>query len=616
MHNFNFVKTNEQIVKSGKSEYKILISESAKSDVYICFALLELREKIKESTGCLLEVVYDINEPLNGKYLVIGETRLANIEDLGSKQTTLKKGGYVIATKDKNVFMCGANTESSMYAVMTFLKITLNFEQYFTNHYSLSKNVEVLPLYDFNVIDVPDFEYRMQSVGWIRYNDENRKRMKWTNETDWIIPVDEQKAVWHNTFNYLPPTIYKDEHPDWYSEPNADQICYTAHGNAQERAKMIKVVADRIITLFKMEKYRNYNHISVSIQDNQNCCTCETCLKAKQKYGADSAVMIMFLNDVAKVVEEWMQTPDGASYKRDFRILFFAYHATNQPPTVFNEQSGEFEPSAPEVVCHPNVAVYFAETNGDYTSNFHDKGTANTQIGENMLGWGKLSREIYFWSYSTNFSHHLIPYNSFDVVQEILKFAKDQNCKFVMIQDQWIQKGGETGFGVFKNWLHSKLEWNVNADVESLKNQFFDNYFMQASATMKKLFEEWIEWARWQKILGYEGARSVYYWALRQDMWPKEKLEQWINYTEQAKKEIEVNKVADPILYEKLLNHIGMEAIAFKYLMIRLYADVLRADKLLELKKSMKIDVLRSGITLVNSTAQTTVEELFSGWGV
>jgi hypothetical protein len=99
-------------------------------------------------------------------------------------------------------------------------------------------------------------------------------------------------------------------------------------------------------------------------------------------------------------------------------------------------------------------------------------------------------------------------------------------------------------------------------------------------------------------------------------MWPKDKLEKWINYTEQAKKEIEVNKAVDTDLYERLLNHIGMEAIAFKYLMIRLYADVLPAERLLELKKSMKEDVLRSGITLVNSTKQTTVEELFNGWGV
>ena len=616
MHSFEYKTTRENIVENGKSEYKILVASGALKDPYIAFAVNELKDRVQESTGCILDAVEDSQTPLNGKYLVIGETRLAKLEDLDGARATLKKGGYRIVTKNSNVFMCGANTESSMYAVIGFLKITLDFELYFTDYYSLKKNVSVLPLFDFNVTDIPDFEYRIQSCGWIRYTDKNRKRMRWTNETDWIIPVDGEKAVWHNTFNYLPPETYKEEHPKWYSTPNANQLCYTAHGDEEERAKMVELVAGKIIRLFQEEKYRGYDHISVSIQDNQNCCTCETCLKAKQKYGADSAVMIMFLNDIAKLVETWMQSKEGEPYKRDFRILFFAYHATNQPPTVFNSKTGEIEPSAPEVICHPNVAVYFAETNGDYTENFHDKGTANTAIGENMIGWGKLSKEIYFWSYSTNFWHFLTPYHSFNAVQDILKFAKQQNCKFAMIQDQWIQRGGETGFGVYKNWLHSKLLWDVNANVEELKKEFFDGYFMDASKTMQRIFDEYLEWSKYQKYLSYEGARSVYYYALRVDMWPEDKLDRWIELTEQAKKEVERYQFEDPELYKKLINHIAMESIAFRYLMIRLFADRQIPERLLELKLDVKRDITQAGITLVNSTKQTPVEELFTSWRV
>jgi hypothetical protein len=136
---------------------------------------------------------------------------------------------------------------------------------------------------------------------------------------------------------YLPPSTYKTSKPEWYSEPRGDQLCYTAHRNEELRAEMIDIISARIIELFSMEKYKDYNHISVSIEDNQNCCICDTCAAAKQKYGADSAVMVMFLNDVAEVVEAWMNTDAGAAYKRDFRILFFAYHATNAAPVVYDE---------------------------------------------------------------------------------------------------------------------------------------------------------------------------------------------------------------------------------------------------------------------------------------
>jgi hypothetical protein len=213
---------------------------------------------------------------------------------------------------------------------------------------------------------------------------------------------------------------------------------------------MLTIVANRLKELFSMEQYKDYRHISVSIEDNQNCCTCPMCLAEKQKYGADSAVMVKFCNDVAKKISAWMETEEGKPYARDFRILFFAYHATNDAPVKYNEETDTYEP-IDGLVCDPHVAVYFAETNGDYMTNFHDENTANTQIGKNMKGWGALSQEIYFWSYSTNFCYFLTPYNSFDSVQDILKFAKNENAMYVMIQDQWIQQGTPTGFGVFKN---------------------------------------------------------------------------------------------------------------------------------------------------------------------
>ena len=75
-----------------------------------------------------------------------------------------------------------------------------------------------------------------------------------------------------------------------------------------ENSRCEKETSAKVIELFSMETYKDYNHISISIQDNQNCCICDTCAAAKQKYGSDSAVMVMFLNDVAEVVDAWMNS--------------------------------------------------------------------------------------------------------------------------------------------------------------------------------------------------------------------------------------------------------------------------------------------------------------------
>ena len=475
LHEYKITETNNYIIKDGKTDYKILIPQGMAENDYISAAASDIKLMFLEATGIELEVVEDGKQSAGDKFLAIHSTSLCTAESIGATREALGRGGFRIVTKGENVIMCGAIPESSMYAAYEFLHQALGFDLLYTDYYVLDKNVKNLKLMNYDVTDIPDFEYRMQSTGWIRYNDQNRKRMKWTNDSDWIIPVNGNN--WHNTFDYLPPETYKASNSEWYSEPRGDQLCYTAHGDEESRAEMINIVSAKVIELFSMETYKDYNHISISIQDNQNCCICDTCAAAKQKYGADSAVMVLFLNDVAKIVEAWMNTDAGAAYKRDFRILFFAYHATNAAPVVYDSATKEYKPSAPEVVCHPNVAVYFAETNGDYTQNFHDEGTANTQVGKNMKGWAVLSKEIYFWSYSTNFSHFLTPYNSFDTVQDILKFAKNEGTMFAMIQDQWVQGGGQTGFGVYKNWLHSKLEWDVNANVSELEDYFFDNYF-------------------------------------------------------------------------------------------------------------------------------------------
>ncbi len=618
VHIYNVTETNEYIVKNGVTEYKILVPQGGLDDEFINAAASDLRIFFAEATGIALETVEDSDALPAGKYLAIGETSVASAATLDVTEKELGKGGFKIKTVNDNVCMMGATNEASMYAVYAFLEQALGFELYYTDFYTLNQNVKELKLMNYDVVDIPDFEYRVQSTGWIRWNDQNIKRMAWTKSDNLIIPADDASATWHNTFNYLPPTQYKTEHPDWYAYPKANQLCYTAHGNEEEREQMLDIIAGRIQELFAMEKYKGWDWITVSIEDNQNCCSCETCAAEKAKYGADSAVIVKFCNDLAKRVTAWMQTEEGQPYYREnYRILFFAYHATNSAPVTYDAATDTYLPVDESVICDEHVAPYFAETNGDYTQNYHDENTANTIIGQNMKGWGVLCKDLYFWSYSTNFSHFVTPYNSFDAVQDILKFSKIEGCKYVMIQDQWIQANAQTGFGIFKNWLHSKLLWDVNANVEELTNEFFNAYFREAAPTMLQLFSEWRTWAKYQTdVLGYNGYRSVYYNAQDTKLWPQRMLEGWVALTEKAQEEIAAYKSTNPTLYNALYEHICIESISYRYLLIVLYLDKYSEEEAYAMKKAFATDVSRIGMTLINSTSGNTFASLFTSWGM
>ncbi len=614
IHSYLMTETDKFVVKEGKTDYKILIADKARENVFIENAVADLQLFFKEATGIELEVVEDSSYKDGDKYLAIHETKLATAQSVGATRETLGMGGYRIKTVGESVVMCGATAESSMYAVYSFLKLALGFELYYTDFYALEKGVKDLKLMDYDVTDVPDFEWRIQSTGWIRYNESNRKRMRWTEDRSWIIPVD--GLPWHNSLAYLPPEKYQAENPEYFAYPKGTQLCYTARGDDKKRNEMLDIVAGRIVELFSMEEYKNRRHISVSIQDNQDACQCKTCLADRKKYGVVSASIVKFCNDVAKRVSAWMETDEGKPYARDFRILFFAYHATNAAPVKYNKRKDTYLP-IDGLVCDPHVAVYFAETNGDYTANLHDGNTANTVIGKNMRGWGALSNEIYFWSYSTNFAHFLTPYYSIDAVQDTLKFAKNEKTNYVMIQDQWIQEGTPTGFGVFKNWLHAKLEWDVNADVKALTDEFFNGYFMEGANAMRQAYEDWRDWAKYQSSeLGYNGWRSVYANALQQKFWPKDRVEKWLALTEQAKQDVEIHKAENPTLYKQLCEHISYESIAFRYLLISLYADEYTEEQLLALKTQCAKDLRTSGMSLAATVPLTKVEDLLSKWQI
>jgi hypothetical protein len=145
---------------------------------------------------------------------------------------------------------------------------------------------------------------------------------------------------------------------------------------------------------------------------------------------------------------------------------------------------------------------------------------------------------------------------------------------------------------------------------------------MEASATMRQVYEEWKVLARHQwKDLGYSGYRSIYIDALQKEFWPKEKLERWIALTEKAKEDVAVHKAEDPVLYQELVDHIAIESIAFRYILIWIYGEEYPEAELLALKKACAADLKTSGLTLAatarrTETHVTQVQDLLERWGV
>ena len=593
IHEYKITPTGKNIIENGSTDYQILIPADA--DEYEILAAKELEIFIGEATGVTLTTVKEAEE--GGKYFSLGDTELAKSSEITTTHEKVGYRGFIIETKDENIFIMGAESKGTLYGVYGYLEQELSFDWFYTSVYHID-SVEVLPLNNYSAIDVPDIEYRMPGYGYMSLSKDNMNRMRFDDGNDLFIPVNGKQ--WHNSFEYFPKDKYQAEHPKIYAEDKS-QLCYTAHGDADELKWMAKTAAEVIKKRFTEVKDKNL--ITLSIEDTMTSCTCETCTKEKEKYGTDAAVIVKFLNEVAKNVSKWM-AGEGKPYERDYRLLFFAYHQTNAAP------------KGDDIVLDKHVVPYFAETNGDYTQNFYDKDTANEEVAYNMKKWSEISPELYFWNYDTNFSNYLIPYNSFGAIQDIYKFAFEVETDFIYTQSQYNQENSTTGFGLLKGYLESKLGWNVNVDVDALTDKFFDAMYGDAADTVQQVYEEYRVLAQYQTDkLGYKGSRSIFMNGLQTKFWPRSSLSRWINMLYQALDEIEAIKLSEPAEYQKISKNIENELISFLYLYVEMYENITEVETVDFYKKEFKRIVEKIGLSQY-AERNAPLSNIYTSWGI
>ena len=174
----------------------------------------------------------------------------------------------------------------------------------------------------------------------------------------------------HTIFHFLPKENYPDKLSKWYSS-DGTQLCYTARGNAQE----YQALKNEFFAIMKEEFMKNTQGYIFNIgqEDKYTWCGCSGCLNVINQYGAESATEIIFCNELAQMMREWMKTDEGKPYARDFKIMFLAYQRSLEAPKKGN------------LKCDPNVMVCFAADNMDYFNDIYAE--SNKPFHDAFNGW-------------------------------------------------------------------------------------------------------------------------------------------------------------------------------------------------------------------------------------
>lgn len=561
--------------KNGFGQYAILLpKEPTKSEI---FAGEELARFFQEATGSALEAVKEGSEEFarfNGNYLSIGNTFLFKQSGEVLTRENMNVDGVRVFTKDGNAVMNAFSESGKIYAVYEFLKCQLGFTVYAPDEIYLEKK-ERFSLKDMDITSVPDFVGRDVHNYTAIYDPLFSVRIR-SNGVRTAFPEEYgEGSVWsktywcHSTFLLLPPDKYAEEHPEWYTD-NKLQLCIaTALEDTQEGRLMYSTFIENFKAVILAEPTAKY--FMVGQEDVGYTCDREKSKALNAKYGgekqASSGTLMVFINKVAREIKEWLKetAPERAE---TVKIVIFAYQKTQQPPVTWNEKTCKYE-CVEEVLPEDNIVVRFAPLASVYSKNFLDE-EYNESARTSILGWSSIGAKLSVWNYDVGFGSYEYPLYNWQVISENYQIFKKYGVEDILVQGACDSPA--TPFLAMRNYVHSRLLWDVNENVENLVKDFISHYYKQAGKYVYQYYEYVNAYYKTMEItngfLAYAGIWESADVSIPK-YYKKEFLENCLKIFAKAKEIAE--GIEDEETRKLVLSRVKREELAPRYMMLDLY---------------------------------------------
>jgi len=392
---------------------------------------------------------------------------------------------------------------------------------------------------------------------------------------------------------------------------------------------MVQHIADKIIMHLKDHPDKDtmiigQHDIGAGTPMVQNC-NCAACQASYDYYGTFGAAWLSLCNRASILVDEYLKTDDAIAFfgeVKKYNLLQLVYHTQVNPPIegdqngyIYDENghgtpkvemwfnndgtmeawedawSGEDELSTEEAAVKewsdryerlyaaPNVHYMYATSGADWTHSYLD--IENYGWMNIAKGWAGVNSHkegddrggnFFIWAYALNSEFYLYPYNSFDTSWETTRFFKQLGAKYIFWQGLY-QNKNNSGFTKLRNYLDSKVEFDVNADYEYYVNKFFKYYYGVGGEYLQRFFDEVQAHCRWIEVNnkvngGIHNNRLGY-----AENWPEGTIKSWIDLLADAYDAVEQEyKVSDPEKYEVYKKHIMIEELFPVYVQCTTYA--------------------------------------------
>ena len=444
---------------NSKTDYSIVIGENAsESEQWVA---KELQHWLKEICGAELSIKSDA-EPQTPNQIIIGLNRHSRtlLSKEQSKELKELDESFTYRNVGPSIVIWGGKARGTMYGVFSFLEKELGCRWY-TPSVSVIPSRERYTFHHLNHSELPgirvrnDFYFEAFNPTWAARNRVNGamgyRKQPGGVESYWAV---------HTFYPMMPPSEFYEKHPEYYSLIDGKRV----HHRAQlclTNPDVLRIITER--TLEKIRQNPENLIYSVSQNDWAGPCQCEACQAIAKREESESGPIIWFVNQVAEAVEK--EFPDKF-------IGTLAYQYTRKPCKTLHPRH--------------NVVVRFCSIECCFAHDF-EHCPENVSFVKDIEGWSAIAPKLYIWDYVVNFSHYVMPYPNFNVLQPNIQFFRKHNSIGIMEQAAYQSRGGE--FSELRSYLISKLLWNPDCDVQAVINDFMYGYYGRSGQYIRNYFD-------------------------------------------------------------------------------------------------------------------------------
>ena len=457
----DFESEKHFVVTQGETDYRIVVPEMPSEAN--SFAAEELSNYIYKSSSVRLEIEEDSGDYSKAdKVISIGETSMLEKFGPSVDYSKFNNDGFIIYTAGDAVMINGESDRGTLYGVYDFLEKFVGI-RFLTQTSTYIPEKEEIYVHDLSIKEIPTFTMRSflskQIVTDPLFGAHMRMSSVWAadmEEYGGSYISDFYSAQDHSFFMLVPPSVYYEEHNDWYS-PDKTQLCLT---NEEMTKQAIENLKNWILS--KPEA----KYFMVGQEDIHPLCSCDNCIASDAQNGGKAGTLMIFINKLAAAIEEWQKT---ACPEREITIVTFAYQSTVNAPVKI--ENGKTVPVNDKVVPRDNVMVKLAIIDACYFHDITDESCTKNILTRTIFDqWSTLTDRLCLWDYNTNFSNHLWYFANLGVLKSNLIKYESMGMEYILTQGgTMIQEDYQSQL---KCYLFSKLLWNPHRDVNALIEEF------------------------------------------------------------------------------------------------------------------------------------------------